>query len=165
VPVNYECKNCGHSNSYGATYCEKCEADLKDAYMLVSCDRCGVALPDGTQPVGTCLKCQNPVYMCQNHKAKMVGEEIFCKEHESDCFIATAVFGTALDPQIDILRRFRDDWLMTNPLGRVFVFTYYEISPPIARKARHSSLLRRILRHTIVNPALSITRTIFGSSE
>ncbi len=95
----------------------------------------------------------------------MVGEEIFCKEHESDCFIATAVFGTALDPQIDILRRFRDDWLMTNPLGRVFVFTYYEISPPIARKARHSSLLRRILRHTIVNPALSITRTIFGSSE
>ncbi|MFW9933534.1 MAG: CFI-box-CTERM domain-containing protein [Candidatus Thorarchaeota archaeon] len=129
---------------------------------MTSCDRCGIVLPEGTQPVGTCLKCQNPVYMCQNHRAKMVGEEIFCKEHESDCFIATAVFGTALDPQIDILRDFRDEWLLTSPLGKAFVFAYYEISPPIARRARHSILLRRILRRTIVNPALAMTKFLFG---
>jgi uncharacterized repeat protein (TIGR01451 family) len=48
------------------------------------------------------------------------------------CFIATATYGSALDPHVDALRRFRDRYLMTNSLGRNFVAFYYRHSPPLA---------------------------------
>ena len=33
---------------------------------------------------------------------------------------------------VKVLRDFRDDYLLTNSLGRKFVSTYYQYSPPIA---------------------------------
>jgi len=57
------------------------------------------------------------------------------------CFIATAAYGTPMIDQIQVLRDFRDGYLMTNPAGRWFVSTYYRLSPPLARFiARHDSL-------------------------
>jgi hypothetical protein len=46
-----------------------------------------------------------------------------------ECFIATAAFGTPLAHQVDILREFRDRFLMTNDPGRRFVAWYYEKGP------------------------------------
>lgn len=48
------------------------------------------------------------------------------------CFIATAAYGTPIAEEIQILREFRDEYLLTNPLGQGFVDIYYKISPPIA---------------------------------
>lgn len=48
------------------------------------------------------------------------------------CFIATAAYGSYLDPHVTTLRQFRDRWLMTNAPGRAFVAWYYEHSPPVA---------------------------------
>jgi hypothetical protein len=160
VPEKIECNYCGQSNRFDATECEKCGASLTDAFVQAYCDRCGVALPEGAKPVGRCVKCQDPVYMCQKHRAKIVGEEIFCKEHESDCFIATAVLGTALDPKIERLRGFRELYLLTTPWGRAVVYVYYEISPFIARRIRHSSIMRRVFRRIVVEPALSVARHV-----
>ena len=43
--------------------------------------------------------------------------------------------------QIQVLRDFRDQYLMKTPAGRWFVSTYYRYSPPLARFiARHDSL-------------------------
>src|SRR5690606_22374385 len=57
------------------------------------------------------------------------------------CFIATAAFGSYLDPHVAHLRRFRDDYLMTHPAGAAFVALYYEVSPPIAEFiSRHEAL-------------------------
>jgi hypothetical protein len=57
------------------------------------------------------------------------------------CFIASAAYGTPMIDQIQVLRDFRDGYLMTNPAGRWFVSTYYRYSPPLARFiARHDSL-------------------------
>jgi hypothetical protein len=57
------------------------------------------------------------------------------------CFIATAAFGSPLEPHVTILRSFRDRLLLNNPAGKAFVELYYHSSPPIADFiARHDSL-------------------------
>lgn len=57
------------------------------------------------------------------------------------CFIATAAYGSYLDPHVAVLRQFRDNYLLTNAPGRRFVKWYYSTSPPIAAAiAEHDSL-------------------------
>lgn len=55
----------------------------------------------------------------------------------SACFIATATFGTEHQSEINVLRKFRDDYLITNRLGLYLVDTYYQNSPPIADYIRN----------------------------
>jgi serine protease len=65
---------------------------------------------------------------------------------DSRCFIATAAYGTAEAADVRGLRRFRDRYLMTNPLGRAFVATYYRLSPPFADAIRPHPWLRQLVR-------------------
>ena len=62
------------------------------------------------------------------------------------CFIATAAFGSHLDPHAAVLRSFRDSFLLTNRLGKGFVSWYYTTSPPYADAIRQNSLLKTIVR-------------------
>jgi hypothetical protein len=58
-----------------------------------------------------------------------------------DCFIATAAWGSWMDPHVATLRRFRDEVLMQHAPGRAFVGFYYRHSPPLAAFiARHEAL-------------------------
>ncbi|MCI0369803.1 MAG: VCBS repeat-containing protein, partial [candidate division NC10 bacterium] len=62
------------------------------------------------------------------------------------CFIATAAYGSAMEPQVVLLRAFRDEFLMTNHAGRVFVQWYYRASPPLAARIGQSPSLRGLVR-------------------
>jgi hypothetical protein len=69
------------------------------------------------------------------------------------CFIATAAYGSYLDPHVEALRSFRDRYLLTNPFGRVFVSFYYKCSPPIADCiGRHESL--RMATRWVITPVV-----------
>ncbi|MBN9418410.1 hypothetical protein ABS71_13525 [bacterium SCN 62-11] len=57
----------------------------------------------------------------------------------SGCFVATAAYGSYLDPHVVTLRNFRDQCLM--PVAPGLVQAYYQHSPPLARAVvRHSWL-------------------------
>lgn len=62
------------------------------------------------------------------------------------CFIATAAYGSYLDPRVKVLRDFRDQQLLTNPIGTGLVEFYYRHSPPIADYLRERETLRAIVR-------------------
>ncbi len=80
------------------------------------------------------------------------------------CFIATAAFGSLWHPEVGLLRQFRDQVLLTNQAGRLFVKLYYATSPPLADIIRTNESLRAIIRAGL-SPLLSISRFITDSSE
>lgn len=62
------------------------------------------------------------------------------------CFIATAAYGSYLDPHVMVLRTFRDRYLSTNAPGRFFVEFYYRHSPPLADYISRHEGIRNIVR-------------------
>lgn len=65
---------------------------------------------------------------------------------KSDCVVATAAFGTPLAAQVDVLRRWRDDVLLRNAIGRSVVGVYDRLSPPTASVIARSGGLRALTR-------------------
>ena len=49
------------------------------------------------------------------------------------CYVATAVYGSYDCPQVWTLRRFRDYTLAKTWYGKVFIYTYYAISPTLVK--------------------------------
>lgn len=66
------------------------------------------------------------------------------------CFIATAAYGSYLDPHVKILRDFRDTLLIPSSLGRKLVHLYYEYGPPIANNIRQHASLKFITRQALL---------------
>jgi hypothetical protein len=80
------------------------------------------------------------------------------------CFIATAAYGTPLASEIQILREFRDEYLLTNPLGQAFVNLYYKVSPPIAEFITEHPSLKPIVRTGLV-PAVAMSTVIVNTTS
>lgn len=51
----------------------------------------------------------------------------------SGCYVATAVYGSYDCPEVWTLRRYRDETLAKTWYGRVFIHTYYAISPTLVK--------------------------------
>ena len=72
------------------------------------------------------------------------------------CFIATAAYGTVLEPQVVLLKKFRDLYLLTNRPGSCFVQLYYTYSPPIADFIRQHDIIRFVVRILLL-PLLTVS--------
>jgi len=75
------------------------------------------------------------------------------------CFIATAAFGSPLHHCVNILREFRDMYLLKNSAGRAFVRWYYIHSPRYARIIAESKILKLLTRVALL-PLIGITYLI-----
>jgi uncharacterized repeat protein (TIGR01451 family) len=70
-----------------------------------------------------------------------------------NCFIATAAYGSYMEPEVRILREFRDEYLMSHGAGRTFVEWYYRASPPAAALIRDHAWMRSVVR-AFLSPAV-----------
>ena len=62
------------------------------------------------------------------------------------CFVATEAYGTPFAGEVKILSKFRDDFLLKNTPGRLFVRGYYEVSPQIAHSIKNRPWSRKLIQ-------------------
>lgn len=60
------------------------------------------------------------------------------------CYVATCVYGSYDCPQVWTLRRFRDYTLAKTWYGRLFIHTYYAVSPTIVKLFGNTKLFKKI---------------------
>jgi hypothetical protein len=65
------------------------------------------------------------------------------------CYIATLVYGDYDDPQVIVLRGFRDNVLAMSFFGRCFISFYYLVSPSLVEVLRHQYLIQKITRKVL----------------
>lgn len=131
---------------------ESTQVDLKEAKDVI--DRLGTASP----AAGPALQNSNKIifqktstsvldsatdYYSPKNRAKDPSVKV------SKCYIATAVYGSYDAPQVLVLRRFRDEVLSKSLPGRVFIRTYYAVSPPAARRLENAGRMNRLVRRIL----------------
>jgi Leucine-rich repeat (LRR) protein len=80
------------------------------------------------------------------------------------CFIATAAYGTPIAGEIQVLREFRDEYLLANPVGQALVGLYYRVSPPIAGFITEHPALKPIVRVGLV-PAVAMSAVAVNTTS
>ncbi|MGB7001955.1 MAG: CFI-box-CTERM domain-containing protein [Halobacteriota archaeon] len=123
----------------------------------------GETYSDTFDTVISCTAGSDIIKVCADNFSVVdeLNEDNNCLENEwqcHGCFIATAAYGTPLHEDIDVLRDFRDVYLMTNQIGRAFTDIYYTTSPPIADVIRDNDGLRTIVRKGLVEPLVYLLR-------
>jgi hypothetical protein len=74
----------------------------------------------------------------------------------SHCFIATAAFGSPSEPEVQMLRGFRDNVLRKTRAGRLFFDTYwkhyYRVSPFVVNAMQQDPEVKEVVRWSVVTP-------------
>ncbi|MBU0478728.1 hypothetical protein KKC91_09200 [bacterium] len=127
---------CGDGTCNGTETCSSCPGDCGTCPSPI----CGNGVCDAGE---TCSSCPGDCGSCGDG-----GDDSGSSGGggKSGCFIATACYGTPMAYEVRVLSRFRDECLLTNPVGKIFVNTYYKISPPIADFIRQHPLLKNTTR-------------------
>ena len=74
------------------------------------------------------------------------------------CYIATAVYGSYDCPQVWTLRRYRDNYLAESLPGRLFVRSYYAISPTIVRWFKDKEWFHQFWRNKLDKKVLKLNQ-------
>jgi hypothetical protein len=153
-PLIFKCKKCGSAHTIEA--CPECRnrdfsrgtVQTKPPYagLGVFCSNCGLGGIDFR-----CQKCAEIVAF--QSSLHVLRQPIIKKE---SCFIATAAFGSASAPQVEVLRQFRDAWLLNRSWGARTVRAYYRHSPVFAEMIRNRATLRWLIRVGLLCPMVGL---------
>ncbi len=94
--------------------------------------------------------------MSQESTQSSFGDKKKIKIGPLSCFIATAAYGSETVRELDTLRSFRDKVLTQSDAGRLFVDTYYQVSPPLAEFIAEHEEVRTFVREALLNPMVFI---------
>lgn len=131
-------------------------AEPEEGYEFVNWTGYVWTVADRNSP-STTITIQDHYYVTANF-AEIPSEEI-----PSRCFIATAAYGTPMAKEIQILRDFRDVYLLTSSLGIALVDLYYRVSPPTARFIDDHPALKPIVRAALM-PAVAMSSIVVNTS-
>jgi len=112
----------------------------------------GTYLPDGLQR----SQCFVVVPTENMSLSELYGADEAKNEYPG-CFIATAAYGTPFHKNLKTLRWFRNTYLLTNPVGKAFVRSYYRWSPSVAQFIGKSPILKAVTRGALWVPVLFIS--------
>ena len=65
------------------------------------------------------------------------------------CYIATCVYGSYDCKEVWSLRRYRDNYLDTFLLGRLFIKLYYKVSPTLVKLLGNKPLFRTLMKRVL----------------
>ena len=82
-----------------------------------------------------------------------------------DCFIAAAVYGREDAPELQLLRRFRDEFLVKRFVGRLFVSLYYRLSPCVVAGIKKSELTKRLIEYMFLKPTVRFLQSTINKKE
>jgi hypothetical protein len=66
------------------------------------------------------------------------------------CFIATAAYGSHMEPHVKVLRDFRDRFMINNGVGKAFIDLYNTCSPPVADFIASHDTVRLMVRWSLM---------------
>jgi len=95
------------------------------------------------------------VPICDDCFIEATGGNIKTIANKSSCFIATAVLENPCHPDILLLKHFRDNYLSKSNVGRLFIRSYYIISPSIAKIISKNYYSRLFIKKFLINPILN----------
>ncbi len=116
----------------------------------------------------------NPVHVRINSNKSITANFILPSEEQDlddslnkifrvNCFIATAAYESPFHPHVQVLRNFRDEYLMWSEPGRGFVELYYRYSPRIAEIiSKHKPLKVAVRLHLLPLIAFSYSMVRLG---
>jgi hypothetical protein len=151
--LGVECMKCGKVHRFADILkgCPNCSStaiglDGSPSRVVVKCGRCNQTLLESV----TCeCGCVNPLNSTTLREPKT---------SSGPCFIATAVYGSPIAPEITVLRHYRDEVLLTSVLGRILVGFYYYVSPPLAALISKHRHLRSVVRRCLLEPILHLIK-------
>ncbi len=131
-----ECPHCGKKSEFGKCLCGCNTFMVRGGSLIPVCVNCGKEYVGG----GRCKHCGG-----------VIPPEFYLPAKKG-CFIATAVYESEYSEEVVILRNFRDEILMSNVFGRLFIKLYYSLSPSVAKVIANNSKLKKNVKKYVTNP-------------
>ena len=127
--------------------CDSSYSSAGDIILCIGQDATGTNTKPALQDlVGLVFGCKGTPSTAPSKKEGVYTTEHLADDGFSDCFIATACYGSPLAREVEVLCEFRNQYLLTNKFSRGLVKIYYTLSPSLAEFISSHSALRRAVR-------------------
>lgn len=125
---------------------------LKNGYFSRRvCPSCGDFPIENRYTFRSTLSPEKNFYICKNCYEEGIKYSNQKSVKKSGCYIATACYKDPNSDEICILKRFRDEELCKNIIGKLSIKLYYFLSPPIARWLSNKKLVNDFIRYFILD--------------